>query len=190
MTVFLIDSSGHTKPISKDLSILRPLKLVKGLYTESLLKITNTSGKSILDDTYDKSLNAYHITDITLPMSVEFDATDARVENYGYELSNVEWDFNGTGVFEKKGTTAKYELIEEKRYTFLVRYTFVNREKNITSVMVEKIIFEPAKKSITLALKLTQDSEYAPTIVHIDGSASIPKKGTITKFMYDFGEGK
>lgn len=35
-------------------------------------------------------------------MNIGFDATDVKVENYGYELSNVEWDFNGDGTFEKK----------------------------------------------------------------------------------------
>ena len=49
---------------------------------------------------------------------------------------------------------------------------------------------EPAKKDISLNLKLTQDSEYAPATIHVDGSASSPKQGTITKFMYDFGEGR
>ena len=84
----------------------------------------------------------------------------------------------------------KYELVEEKRYTIQVQYTFANTAKNITSLVKEKIIFEPIKKDIAIILKLSQDSEYAPTIVHVDGSASIPKTGTITKFMYDFGEGK
>jgi len=71
-----------------------------------------------------------------------------------------------------------------------VRYTFLNREKGITIPIEEKIIFEPEKKDIAINLKLTQDSEYAPTIVHVDGSASTPKIGTIIKFIYDFGEGK
>ncbi len=97
---------------------------------------------------------------------------------------------NGDGIFEKTGMQQKYELVEEKRYTVQVHYTFTNADKNITSFVKEKIIFEPVKKDINVILKLTQDSEYAPTIIHVDGSASIPKTGTITKFMYDFGEGK
>lgn len=190
MKVILTDSAGNTTELNDDFSILRPLKFVKGLHTESLLKVTDTSGKSLIDDTYDKSLRAYHITDMAIPMNIRFDATDLKVENYGYGLVNVEWDFNGDGMFEKTGNVIQYELIEEKRYTFQVRYTFTDREKDITSVLTEEMIFESEKKDITLALKLTQDSEYAPTTVHVDGSASIPKTGTITKFMYDFGEGK
>ena len=188
--VFLNDSSGNITDLSESFSMLIPLKLVKGTYAESLLKITDDSNKSLIDRSYSKSLAAYYITDVTAPLNIRFDATDLKVENYGYELSDVEWDFDGDGEFEKTGNKAKYELIEEKRYAFLVRYTFTNEEKNITSAVREKIIFEPTKKDIALALKLTQDSEYAPTTIHVDGSASIPKEGEITKFMYDFGEGR
>lgn len=190
VTLFLNDSTGNITELHDNFSMLHPLEFTKGSHTESLLKVTDTSLKSLLDNTYSKSLRAYYITDVVIPMNVQFDATDVKVENYGYELVNVEWDFDGDSVFEKTGTKVRYELIEEKRYTFAVRYTFTDTEKNITSLVEEKIIFEPAKKDIALALSLTQDSEYAPATVHVDGSASIPKTGTITKFMYDFGEGK
>lgn len=190
VTLFLNDSAGNTTELHDNFSMLHPLEFTKGSRAESLLKITDTFGKSLLDDTYSKSLRAYYITDVTIPMDIQFDATDVKVENYGYELTNVEWDFNGDALFEKTGNKVTYELIEEKRYTFGVRYTFTDTEKNITSLIEEKIIFEPAKKDIALSLKLSQDSEYAPAIIHVDGSASIPKEGTITKFMYDFGEGK
>jgi hypothetical protein len=119
-------------------------------------------------------------------MKLRFDATDVKVENYGYDLSDVEWDFDGDDVFERKGMIQQYELIEEKRHMFQVRYTFEDKNKNLTSTLSEKLIFEPEKKDLSLSLKLTQDSEYAPTTIHVDGSASIPKQGTITKFMYDF----
>ena len=186
----MTDSAGNTTELSEEFDILSPLKFIRGTSAESLLKIADTSGRSLIDNTYNKPLKAYRITDVSIPMNIGFDATDVKVENYGYELSNVEWDFNGDGTFEKTGTTQKYELIEERRYTFAVRYTFTDKEKNINATVMEKIIFEPEKKDINLTLKLTQDSEYAPTTIHVDGSASIPKTGTITKFMYDFGEGK
>ncbi len=142
-----------------------------------------------MDDTYDESLRAYHITNVITPINIQFDATDVKVENFGYELSKVEWDLNEDGDFEKTGNVLKYELVEEKRYTINVRYTFVNKERESTATIDEKIIFESEKQDISLTMKLTQDSEYAPTTIHVDGSASIPKQGTITKFMYDFGEG-
>lgn len=190
VTLMLNDSAGNITELNDSFSILPPLKFTRGTRAESLLKITDTSGRSLIDNTYNKALKAYYITDVTIPTNIQFDATDVKVDNYGYELSNVEWDFDGDGKFEKIGTKAKFELIEEKRYTFHVRYTLMDKEKNLTSSIGEKIIFESAKKDINLALKLTQDSEYVPATIHVDGSASIPKQGTITKFMYDFGEGK
>jgi len=190
ITLVLNDSAGNTTELNDSFSILHPLKFTKGAHAESLLKIADTSAKSLIDNTYSKPLKAYYITDVTIPMNIQFDATDVKVDNYGYELSGVEWDFDGDGKFEKTGPKAKFELIEEKRYTFQVRYTFTDKEKVITSTIEERMIFESQKKDINLALKLTQDSEYVPATVHVDGSASIPKQGTITKFLYDFGEGK
>lgn len=190
ITLVLTDSSANITELTDSFSVLPPLKFTKGSAAESLLKITNTTGKSLIDGTYTPSLKAYHITDVTIPVVLQFDATDVKVDNYGYDLSKVEWDFNGDGVFEKTGPKITYELIEEKRYTVQVRYTFTDKEKNISSAISEKIIFDSGKKDINLALKLTQDSEYVPATVHVDGSASIPKQGTITKFIYDFGEGR
>jgi hypothetical protein len=101
-------------------------------------------------------------------MNVQLDATDVKVNNFGYELIKVEWDLNGDGVFEKTGYTTQYEFIEEKRYAFQVRYTFEDKVKKLQSIIIEKMIFEPAKKDISLTLKLSQDSDYAPTVVHVD----------------------
>lgn len=188
--VLLTDSAGNVTEIVDAFSILRPLKFTQGSATESLLKVHDISGKSLIDGTYSRSLHAYYITDIAIPTNIEFDATDVKVENRGYELTKVEWDLDENGIFEKTGMTFKYEVVEEKRYTFEVRYTFTDTDKNTVSSLEEKVIVEPKKKDINLAMKLSQDSEYAPATIHVDGSASIPKTGTITKFMYDFGEGK
>ena len=180
------DSAGNITTIEERFSLISPLLLTKTKEALSFLRVTNAVGKSLIDSTYNMSLRAYAIRNIATPMNIRFDATDVKVENYGYELTSVEWDFDGDDVFETKGMIKEYELIEEKRYVFQVRYTFVNENKSITSTLSEKVIFEPEKKDLSLTMKLTQDSEYAPTTIHVDGSASIPKQGTITKFMYDF----
>jgi len=67
---------------------------------------------------------------MSIPTIIGLDATDVKVDKYGYELTNVEWDFNNDGKFEKLGNKVDYELIEEKRYTVTVRYMFENKEKN------------------------------------------------------------
>jgi len=192
MTVQITDSAGNMIEVNENVNVSRPLSLLKWPHAESLLHISDTAGTSLIDDTYNKSLKWYLISNInmSLPTIIRFDATDIKVDGYGYDLKNIEWDFNNDGKFEKLGEKVEYELIEEKRYTVTVRYTFENKEKNDTWVLAEKIILEPKKKSITVSLKVNQDSEYAPARVHVDGSASQPKEGTITKFMYDFWEGR
>lgn len=187
----LTDSAGNTTELTDTFVTYPPLMLSKWPHTMSLLKVSDVSGKSLIDNSYNWALEAYYIKDIaiSLPLSIQFDATDVKVENYWYHLAKVEWDSNGDGIFEGSGALMKYELIEEKRYTFRVRYTFEYKDKNITAFLEEKVIFEPEKKNISLSLNLTQDSEYAPATIHVDWSASSPKQGTITKFIYDFWDG-
>ncbi|MDP2104049.1 MAG: PKD domain-containing protein, partial [Candidatus Gracilibacteria bacterium] len=192
VTIQIRDSAGNMVEISENINVAPPLSFVKGPHAESLLKISDSTEKSLIDDTYSKSLKGYLISGINMdvPTIVGFDATDVKVDNYGYELTNVEWDFNNDGTFEKTGEKVKYELIEEKRYTVTVRYTFTAPEQKESGTLEEKIFLEPKKKNISVSLKVNQDSEYAPATIHVDGSASQLKEGTITKFMYDFGEGR
>ncbi|EKD29456.1 MAG: PKD protein, partial [uncultured bacterium (gcode 4)] len=192
VTIQIRDSAGNMVEISEDINVSPPLSFVKWPHAESLLKISDSTEKSLIDDTYSKSLKWYLISGINMdvPTIVWFNATDVKVDNYGYELTNVEWDFNNDGTFEKTGEKVKYELIEEKRYTVTVRYTFTAPEQKESWTLEEKIFLEPKKKNISVSLKVNQDSEYAPATIHVDGSASQLKEGTITKFMYDFGEGR
>ena len=52
------------------------------------------------------------------------------------------------------------------------------------------LIFDGKKRDIVPQLQITPESDYAPTTVKFDASASEVKNGTISKYTYDFGEGK
>jgi hypothetical protein len=52
------------------------------------------------------------------------------------------------------------------------------------------MIFDGKKKEIVPRIVISPESEYAPTVVKFDASASEVKDGSISKFTYDFGEGK
>lgn len=190
VTVNITDSAGNVTAVEELIPLVEPLKLVKWpIGTPSYLKIADTTGNSLVDNTtYNPTLQAYYIPATDIPATIWFDATDVQVENPGYELTNVEWNFDGDESFEKTGLKSQYELITEKRYTILVRYTFTYKEKDLSWTVEEKIIFEPTQKAINFSLKLTQDSDYVPATVSVDGSATIAKEGEITKFIYDFGE--
>ena len=115
-----------------------------------------------------------------------FDTTDVTVQNPQYALQKVEWSFDGGHTFEKEGGRVDYEIINESRHTVIVRYSFFSQAKKITSVIQEKIMIELKKQDIAAILHVTQDSDYVPVTVHMDGSASQAKEGTIVKFIYDF----
>lgn len=188
VSVVITDSAGNTTELVENIVGSSPLKLTRSPHAESFLEILDPKDKSVLDNTYNKPLLAYVIDDLSMdvPTNLTFNATDVKVDNFGYELEKVEWDFDNDGTFEKESLKTQYELIEEKRYTIRVKYTFFNKDKNIRGSLEEKILIEPKKQDINLSMKLTQDSEYAPANIRVDGSASIPKKGSIVKFMYDF----
>lgn len=82
MTLFLNDSAGNTTELYDAFPMLHPLKIMKGTNSESFLKITDPAGRNIIDGTYNKSLQAYYINNISIPTNIQFDATDVRVENY------------------------------------------------------------------------------------------------------------
>lgn len=189
VTVMITDSAGNIIPLEVKIDISRPMDFVKSTHAQSLLKISDSLHPSLIDDTYDENLKAYLISGIVAPDQIAFDATDVAVENFGYELADVDWDFDQDGTFEKTGKKVRFEAIEEKRYTITVRYGFVSKNKDTPEFLQEKIIVEPKKKNILASLKVTQDSDYAPTTVHADGSAS-QSNGIITKFAFDFGEGR
>lgn len=56
MTVQITDSAGNTIEINEDINVSRPLSLVKGAHAESLLRISDSAGTSLIDDTYNKNL--------------------------------------------------------------------------------------------------------------------------------------
>jgi hypothetical protein len=66
----------------------------------------------------------------------------------------------------------KYDFLEEKKYTVVVHYTFGSNEKNDIQTIDETLIFDGKKRDIVPVLDIVPDSEYAPTKVKFDASAS------------------
>jgi chitodextrinase len=196
VSVKITDFAGNTYELLDEFNLLRPLKLAtlkkdNHVVTNSLLKVTDSNGNSLINDTYNKEENVYDITDFDIPQtSVTFNANSVRVTDPKYDLINVDWDFDGDGKFEQKGKVVKHDFLEEKKYTVTAHYTFISNEKSDEQYLDETLIFDGKKKEIIPRLKIIPDSEYAPTTVRFDASASETKAGTITKFTYDFGEGK
>lgn len=130
----------------------------------------------------------YYLSDIAVPEKFHFDASDIRVTDPTYDVKEIEWDLNGDGKFEKTGKTADFEMVEETKITSTVKYTFYSEAKKDEQSLTEQIVFDSKLKEMMPRLQVTQDSDYAPVTIRFDGSASAVKSGTITKFIYDFGE--
>jgi PKD repeat protein len=72
----------------------------------------------------------------------------------------------------------------------IAKYVFLHRASEDRLEVQERILFEAEKKDLAAQMTFVQESEYAPSTIKFDGSASRTKEGTITKFIYDFGAGK
>lgn len=184
-----------TSSLFQDINIQKPLLLSKPTSdnpyenNNSLIRITDKSWKSVVEWTYKRDLSMYHLK-VGIPLTLDFDASYVKVDERTYDLDKVEWDFNEDWKFEKSWEKVSYNFLENKKYTILIKYTFNSKLRKDVQVMDEKIVVEADKKDIDVQLSSTQDSDYAPTIVHFDWSASQVKEWTITKFTYDFWEWK
>jgi hypothetical protein len=79
------------------------------------------------------------------------------------------------------------------RYNIYIRYTFSDLSidgKNIPIYHLDRVAVIGIQKDIDVRLKVTPDSEYAPTNVRLDASGSKILKGDIQKFIYEFGDGR
>jgi hypothetical protein len=129
------DYAGNSFEFVDEFVLMKPLKLVKliqdnKIVSNSLLKVFDVNGNSLINDTYDNNSGIYNITDLAIPQSgVTFNALSVRVTDPKYDLLEVEWDFDGDGKYEQKGKVVKYNFLEERKYTVVAHYTFSSNEK-------------------------------------------------------------
>lgn len=193
--VILTDNLWGTSEIKSSIILRKPLTLIRPIQTwevndnNSMLKIQKEDKTSVIDNTYKREIKAYYI-EIWIPAKLTFNANLIAVNDPTYDLKNVEWDFNWDKKFEKIWEVVEKDLIESKKYTITVQYTFESKLKNNTEKLTETIIINWIKKEIDTKLKITSDSSYAPTIVHFDWSASEVREWSIAKYTYDFGDWK
>jgi len=190
------EPSWNLITIQKELDIKKPLILSLPSWSNatvvnnnSLLRVIDKDWNSIIDNKYMRDLQEYHTT-VNIPSELAFNSNYVKVTDSYYDLTKTEWDFDNNGKFEKTWNEVKYSFLEDKKYTLTVKYTFTSKIKNDTQTVSERIVFEAEKKNIYLKLNIKQESDYAPTIIHFDWSATYAKDWLITKFTYDFWEWK
>jgi PKD domain len=182
-------ANGQSYPIEGTVILNEPLIVARHTQLRDQdSKILNTI------DTYDPTIGAYIIKNITLPQSITLDARDVVTENLGYNLREVIWKISdGKKIIEKVWSIVTFEIPQTQRYTIEAQYIF---DKNIVQTTADTrtardlIILDLAHQSLEPVLNIQQSSDYTPAKVTVDASSSLSKNGTIQKFIFDFGEGK
>jgi hypothetical protein len=115
--VIMTDSNNNSGEATVELVLKEPLNIIRGNST-SLLQVYDKDNNQYLSNTsFDSSLRAYYIKDVPVPISLFFDARNINVPDPNYDITNVEWDFDFDGNYEKIGKRVSAEIIDEKRTT-------------------------------------------------------------------------
>lgn len=191
----LIEANWNKILLTKEVNINKPLSLSKPSWSitsdspNSLLRVYDNNDNDLLKWNYNRESSEYRIR-IWVPIEVSFDSSYIRVTDSLYEYQKTEWDFNWDWKFEKFWEKVSYNFLEAKKHSVIIRYTFFSKLRSDTQYIEERLVFEADKKEIDLKLDVLQDSDYAPTVVNFDASASQVKKWEIAKFSFDFWDGK
>lgn len=178
----IIDSSGKMK------QIIETIKIAKQVKMKNKLDISSDAEK--IEYEYNDLNKEYTIKSLWIPTILTLDARSVRTEESIYILKEVNWDTNWDGKIDKKWKEIDLEVNVPGILNIWVEYTFFRINKKTDEIKVKEMInIEGVEKDANLSLKIDQDSEYAPTKVAFDASASKVKWEDIIKFAYDYWDG-
>lgn len=195
ITLNLTEADWNVITVEKEINIMKKIYLsipswIPNITTyNSYIRVFDSEWNNLSDWNFVRDLQEYYIN-INIPQEIKFNSNYVSVTDKLYELTKTEWDFNEDWKFEKVWNEISYNFLEDKKHTLVIKYTFYSEKKKDTQIIEEKMVFEAVVKNIYIDLKIKQESEYAPTIVNFDWSATHVKEWTITKFSYDFWEWK
>lgn len=107
------------------------------------LHILDESNIDISKNVYTTAIKTYFLPDTPIPTVLTFDAIGVQSVNPRLRLSNVEWDMDNNGIYEKTGFKIFQELALPEQYTFYVRYTFEDKTvtgENQSQIYVDKVV--------------------------------------------------
>lgn len=182
-------ANKRSYPIEGSITINEPLIVARHA------QIQDQDGKLLnTPDTYDTTVAAYVLRDISVPAKITLDARDVVSENLGYSIGDIIWKISdGKTITELVGEKVVFDIPRTERYMIEANYTFrkniVTSDSDIRTAR-DLIILDLERKSLEPILNIQQSSDYTPAKVTVDASSSRSKNGTIQKFIFDFGEGK
>lgn len=181
----LVDSSGESKIINKEIDIDKPLRIEKWLEIYADWKKVEAK--------YDKNKKYYEVTDLWVPVNLEIIATNVKTDNIWYNLEKVSWDFDNDGTIDEvngvdKLKKGKYQIVKPWSHNMRVVYEFRNNRDKITKPITEIINFISETKESIVDFKIIQDSDYAPSIVEFDASIANVEWKDISNFEWHYGD--
>jgi PKD repeat protein len=190
IAVNLTDLIGNTRKLQKEFMLRE--RLVLELNDEDRSMPVHYKSSQSTNDApeilYEPRARTYTIKNVSVPSEFTFDARDMRVTDPLYTLDKAEWDFDNDGNYETITPEAVYSVDTPKRHILTARYTFVSKKKNDTQTIVETMTIDAERKEVYPDFTIKTSSDYVPTIVTVDASASSVQRGKISKFIIDFGQ--
>jgi hypothetical protein len=118
-TIRLADRSSRV--LTSSIVLSEPLVLARHA------RILDQEGRLINPpETFDPTVAAYVISDLTVPTTVTLDAQDVVTENLGYSMESIVWRISAGGklIEEKVGPRVTLALPQTQRYSINAVYTF------------------------------------------------------------------
>jgi len=186
ISLTLTDKVWNKTTIDKEIKVEKPLILRE----DSRIKIFLQN--ELVDSKFDQDTRTYLIEDINLPTKAILNAEKVRVKSRFWKLEKVEWDSNNDWEYNITEKVLNLDINKETVYIIPVKMTFKSLFKNMnweieTKYIEQKIILNAEKPVFRVILNTTQNSDYIPTYVQFDASASEYLNWEITKYIYNFG---
>ncbi len=182
--VTLTNSDWKEKVLNLKLDIPKKIKLLKNLdiFNDDIL---------LEEVEYDSWNNEYYLSDIWVPTTMRFDASNISQDDILYTLdkSSIQWDYDSDWNIDHKWEDYEKEINVDWNHEVSVTYYFNHRRK-IESVLklTEKIFISWEKKDAILNIKVDKQNNYVPAVIWFDASRSKVLDDDIVSFEWDYGD--
>jgi len=157
-----------------------------GAYYYLSQKVINTEPEALLPPVI---TTPEKVTELTAPITIEFDASYAPINRQKHEIISYEWDFGdgdkGTGV--KVSHTYKDKGENQGRFSVKLEVHKLDKKTAEEIVDVYKdIIVSIANEKVSAEFEATPEIGEAPLKVSFDASATKDPDGEVMRYDWDF----
>lgn len=180
----IYDELNNVKEIETEVEVPRQIKLSRQMV------ISNEWENYDMDEVFNPIRWEVSLDNVWAPTTINFNAERVRAERVYYRLEKVSWDTDWDWEYDKETKVLDFEVPYTNLFNLKVKFDFRHLKNKEDVVSIEQNIFiDAVEKESQLSLKLLPESEYAPTVVKFDATASKVKNDDIISFIYDYGDG-